>query len=227
MHVREAVRAGTSAVAFSAAALALLCSVGCEAPPRPDYHVASPVGGAAVGADSLVARVPEPRPERDSLFTPPIPDAPDPCRNEYTQHAATPVLPPSVLQTRDRLARAAAEQDWAAIDSLSSHPDNAFRFSFGDPDSTPVQHWLRYEGKTFLNDLAFVLATEPTPSGDGFVWPGWADQPWDQMNPRDQAAFACAAGSDAVHAMVSEARYIWVRTSILADGTWSYYVSGD
>ena len=138
-----------------------------------------------------------------------------------------PSLPPGARQTRDRLAQAARAGDWAAIDSASTRPGVNFRFSFGDPDLTPVEYWLRYEGGAFLNDLAFVLATEPVAIGDSYVWPGWAEREWDDLSPRDREAIECAGGPDAAEAMRSGGRYTWVRTAVGADGTWSYYVSGD
>lgn len=163
-------------------------------------------------------------PEWASDLPTPVPQ--DPCRDEF-QAAVAPVLPSPVQQTRDRLVEAAAQGQWLVLDSLSAQVGNRFRFSFGDPDLTPVAYWLQYEGAAFLNDLAFVLAAEPAFVGDSYVWPRWAAEEWDHLGPEALAAINCAAGADAARTMREDARYTWVRTAIESDGTWSYYVSGD
>jgi hypothetical protein len=135
-------------------------------------------------------------------------------------------LPAPVRATRHALLRAALIGDWSTLDSLSRRSET-FRFTFGDPGTSPVAYWIEYGGGSVLNDLAFLLSTEPAPVGRGYVWPGWSGKPWEALSPEERAALRCGAGVEAADDMALDERYRWLRTSITANGTWAYFIGGD
>lgn len=157
----------------------------------------------------------------------------DPARlkpTEQTTPQVTAPLSPAAAATRAAILDAAAQADWATLDSLASWtpgPDQSpFLYTLGPLFDTPSAFWRAHGGDGFLSEMAAVFSSSPQPSGGTVGWPAWAWTPPSDLSAADRASFEAAVPNPA-EVFTEAGDYLGATTAIDSTGRWLYYVAGE
>jgi hypothetical protein len=149
---------------------------------------------------------------------------------------------------RSRIAKAATECDYDALDKLAAVSKDGFSFSFGGQQGRPGDYWrkLETEGKAPLAYLVKVLsvshatttipASSPSPGSTPaaartiYVWPTAATK--DVPSDRDWAELERIYPKEQVEKMKEDTArfgigYLAWRAGITTSGDWIYFIEGD
>lgn len=134
-------------------------------------------------------------------------------------------LPEPVARTRTAIRDAASACD---LDRLAAIGDP--KVSFGD-DTDAAAFWRHAEqaGDEPLHHLVTLLELPPARTAEGrYVWPAaFARESWAATPPRERDELRALYDDDDLAGFADFGAYLGWRVGIEANGTWSFFVSGD
>ncbi len=134
-------------------------------------------------------------------------------------------LPPPVAELRQRIADAAVECDYDALQALALEGATGFTYSYGG-ETSAADYWAGAEerGEDVMRILVESLRQAGHEYQGNWVWPtAYADAPTDA----DWAALEGLYPQEQLDAMRQSGSFLGYRVGITPAGDWLFFVAGD
>ena len=137
-------------------------------------------------------------------------------------------IPPAVAKTRDAIAAAAPERDYAALEALLDPA--SLSYSFGE-SGDPIGYWQQVEEvdevPIMSEVLPAVLSMGPAKVDDMYVWPAAHAKDPAAWTEDDLADLRLLYSDDDIQSFKELGGYLGYRVGIRDDGTWLFFIAGD
>lgn len=145
-------------------------------------------------------------------------------------------LPAAVRQTRQNLLDAAKTgniENLRPFISLSEHPTN---LSLGGIDGDPIDYLKSISGDDAGQEILAILIeilemgfvhTDAGTDNEIFVWPYFFSYPLNKLTPPQKVELFRILTAGDLQDSQEFGSYIFYRTGIKPDGTWSFFLAGD
>ncbi|MFD0915737.1 cytoplasmic protein [Pseudahrensia aquimaris] len=161
------------------------------------------------------------------------PDTPDKIPQILRDFSA---LPPPVQQTRKNLLEAARSGNIENLRPFIGLGENPTSLSLGGLEGDPIDYLKSTsgddEGRELLAILIEILEMGYVRTDEGtedelFVWPYFFAVPLDKLTPPQKVELFRILTAGDLQDSTEFGSYIFYRTAIKPDGTWSFFLAGD
>ena len=145
-------------------------------------------------------------------------------------------LPSAVREMRQKLIDAATTGNSENLRPLMCKEENATALSFGGETNDPIQHLKEESGDEDGQEIlailieileaGFVHLDEGT-ADEVFAWPYFFAYPLDKLTPPMRVELFRILTAGDLEDSAAFGSYIFYRTGIKPDGTWSFFIAGD